>query len=223
MLFHPSLRRAPLFVGLCLLFVFAAGGAARADSVISAFGSAVDALQDYTVTIADHEISGGRTQDRVVRYWYKRPNAAKIEVVSGAGRGGVAVWRGGDTLRGHQGGFLSMIKLTVGLHDPRATSLRGDTIDSASFAYELEHFKTTKGELAEAPGPRIEGVSTDTLTLNVADPSGNGGVSKDVLYISRDTHLPVKRERYQGETLVKSELFGNLKTNINLIDRDFAL
>jgi outer membrane lipoprotein-sorting protein len=205
------------------MLAVAAGGIARGDSALSAFGAAVDALRDYTVTIAVHETDGGRTQDRVVRYWYKKPTTAKVEVMSGASRGSAAVWQGGDTVRGHQGGFLSMIKLTVGLHDARATSLRGDTIDSAYFGNVLQSFKTTKGELSEAPGPQIEGASTDMVTLKVADPSTNQHISKDVLYLSEATHLPVKRERFEGDALAKSQFFSNLKLNPGLTDKDFTL
>jgi hypothetical protein len=224
MIFHMLPGRAPFLVAsLCSAFVVAAGGAVPADPALSAFGAAVDTLQDYTVTIAVHETDGKRAQDRAVRYWYKKPTTAKIEVISGTGRGSVAVWRGGGSVRGHQGGFLSAIKLTVGIHDARAVSLRGDTSDSAYFGNVLERFKTTKGELSEAPGPEIAGVSTEAITLKVADPSRNQRISKDVVYLSRATHLPVKRERFEGDVLVKSQFFSNLKLNLNLTDQDFAL
>jgi outer membrane lipoprotein-sorting protein len=224
MMFHmPPGRASFLVASLYSAFVVAAGGAVSADSALSAFGAAVDALRDYTVTIAVHETDGERAQDRAVRYWYKKPTTAKIEVISGAGRGSVAVWRGGDSVRGHQGGFLSMIKLTVGMHDARAVSLRGDTIDSAYFGNILERFKTTKGELSEALGPEIAGVSTEAITLKVADPGTNQRISKEVVYLSRATHLPVKRERFEGDVLVKSQFFSNLKLNVNLTDQDFDL
>jgi len=224
MMIHVPPRRASFLVAsLCSAFVVAACGVGRAESALAAFGAAVDALRDYTVTIAIHETDGGRTQDRAVRYWYKKPTTAKVEVISGAGRGSVAVWRGGDSVRGHQGGFLSMIKLTVGIHDPRAVSLRGDTIDSAYFGNILDRFKTTKGELSEAPGPAIAGVPTEKITLIAADPSANQRISRDVVYLSRVTHLPVKRERFEGDALVKSQFFSNLKLDANLTDQDFAL
>lgn len=200
-----------------------AAKAASAESALSAFSAAVDLLQDYAATIAVHEVEGRRTQDRVVRYLYKKPTTVKVEVIRGAGRGGVALWRGGDAVRGHQGGFLSMIRLTVGLHDPRAVSLRGDTIDSAYFGSALEHFKTTPGTIEEEPGPEIEGVPTEEIVLKAADPKTNRGVSKDVLYLSRQTHLPVERKRYEGDLLVKSEFFSNVRVNAGLSDKDFSL
>jgi outer membrane lipoprotein-sorting protein len=212
-----------IIASLCSALAVAGGGIARADSALSAFGAAVEALREYTVTIAGHETDGRRTQDRTIRYWYMKPTTAKVEVISGAGRGSAAVWTGGDTVRGRQGGILSMIKLTVGLHDARATSLRGDTIDSAYFGNMFKHFKTTNGKLNEAPGPRIAGVPTEMMILNVADPAANGRISKEVLYLSATTHLPLKRERFEGDALVKSQEFRDLKLNSNLTDKDFSL
>lgn len=213
----------PLVLGISMLCLGGAREIARADTLPAAFVAAVEALRDYGVTITVHETDGARTQDRVLRYWYKNPAMAKTEIVGGGGRGSAAVWHGGDTVQGHQGGLLSMIKLTVGLHDARATSLRGDTIDSAYFGSELDHFKTTKGELTEISGVVIKGVPVDTLILKIADPATNGGVSKDVLFLSRVTHLPVKRERFVGETSVKTEIFTDLSLNPGLRDKDFTL
>jgi hypothetical protein len=118
---------------------------------------------------------------------------------------------------------LSFVKLTLDIHDARAESLRGDTIDTAYFGQKLTHFETTKGELSEAPGPVVEGAPTVAITLNVADPSTDHDVSREVLYLSTVTHLPVKAERYEGKALVKREIFRDLKANVGLTDADFEL
>lgn len=190
---------------------------------MDSFAGAVDRLHDYTVTIEVHETNGRKTQDRMVRYWYEKPTLARAEIVSGPGSGGVAVWHGGDTVRGHQGGFLRFITLNVNIHDARTTSLRGDTIDSASFESQLEHVRTTKGKLEEAEGPTIEGSATDAITFEAADPAANRNVSREVLYISRVTHLPLKRELFEGNALVKTQLFSALRVNPGLEAKDFTL
>ena len=178
-------------------------------------------IDDYHETIVVHEIYHNDTQDRTYDYSFKKPSFAHLEVTAGPGRGSSAVWRGGDTVKGHQGGFLSMLRLTVSIDDRRATSLRGDTIDAASCAYEIKHFKETPGTLSEGPGPTIEGVTTTAVTLQVGDPAKNKGVSKDVLDISNETHMPLRREQYEGDTLVKSETFRNVQLNPGLKDADF--
>jgi outer membrane lipoprotein-sorting protein len=215
--------RVPAFAA-CFISAFSvmsAAASAQSDA-LAAFGTAVDALRDYTVTITVHEMSEGWTQDRVVQYWYKKPTTAKVNVLRGSSRGSVAVWNGGDTVRGRQGGLLRMIALTVGLHDSRATSLRGDTIDSAYFGAELKHFKTTKGEIAQTEGGTLNGI-VDIVTLRVADPAANRGVTKEVLYLSHETHLPVQRERFEGDASVKTEIFSDLQINPGLTDKDFVL
>jgi outer membrane lipoprotein-sorting protein len=216
---------AGLRLGLALALGFSPVLPAAAQNVptpaFDAFQKAWSAIEDYHETIVVHEIYQNNTQDRTYDYSFKKPSFAHIEVTAGPGRGSGAVWRGGDTVKGHQGGFLSMLRMNVPIADGRATSLRGDTIDVASFAYELEHFLRTPGTLAEGPGPAIEGVPTTAVTLAVADPAKNEGVSKDVLDISNETHLPVRREQYAGETLVKTETFRNVQLNPGLKASDF--
>jgi len=99
---------------------------------ITAFEQTFAKVNDYTVLVHAHEILGNQSQDRVYRYMYKRPHLVKTQILSGPGAGGGAVWTGGDTVSGHQGGILSFIHLKVGLHDGRATSLRGYTIPDGS-------------------------------------------------------------------------------------------
>jgi outer membrane lipoprotein-sorting protein len=213
---------AALLIG-CLLVPSGAVRAENADTLVGQFAQALGAVNDYTVSISTHELRGTDVQDRGYQYSFKKPATVKIETVSGQGRGSVAVWDGGDKVHGHQGGILSIIRLTVGVHDKLAVSLRGDTISSASFPAQLEYFRATKGELAEGAGPPIGGVATETLTLKPADVTASGNVSRDVLYLSSANHLPVRRTRYEGDRLVKQEDFTNLKLNPGLKDGDFSL
>ena len=106
-------------------------GAARAssagDEALAAFTAAWTHVNTYTCMISAHEVKGRDVQDRVYRVAFKRPNNMRMDIVGGAGRGGAAVWTGGNTLFGHQGGFLSFVKLHLNIHDPKAVSLRGTT------------------------------------------------------------------------------------------------
>src|SRR5476649_342397 len=110
----------------------AALGTQAADDAIAKFSSAWDAVHTYTCTIAAHEVRGKDVQDRVYKLAFSRPNNLRMDIVGGAGRGGAAVWQGGDTVYGHQGGFLSFVRLHLNIHDPKAVSLRGTTVAQAS-------------------------------------------------------------------------------------------
>ncbi|HEV3152733.1 MAG TPA: hypothetical protein VGZ02_02900 [Candidatus Baltobacteraceae bacterium] len=213
---------------LCGIPVFAlalsiAAPAARAAGVpaISAFDQAFSKVNDYTVTVKAHEVSGSHTQNRTYNYWFKRPDKAKTLIVDGDGKGSGGVWNGGDSVSGHQGGFLAFIHLKVSIHDPRATSLRGYTIPEGLIQNEVDKYKDVKGDLTQKAGPAVDGAATDEVDLNVADPAQNQGVTRMIIYFNRETHFPVRQLRYAGDQIVADETFANLKTNVGLTDGDF--
>jgi hypothetical protein len=178
-------------------------------------------VTDYTATIIDHEVKGTDVQDRTYRYAFLKPSFVKLDIIAGPGRGGGAVWTGGDQVSGHQGGFLSGIHLKISVHDGRATSLRGDTIDTGTISAMLDMFKNPKGTVTETDDKTIDGMVTDELSLKVADPSAMEGVTRVDLYLSHSSHLPVRRDRYIGDQLVKSEQVTDQKINVGLKPSDF--
>lgn len=194
---------------------------AASFSGLDAFAAAWQKVDDYTCKIVTHETEGQEVQDRTYAYAFMKPDLAKIEIERGPGRGGGAVWHGGDTVSGHQGGILSAIHLTVNLHDPRATSLRGDTMNTASFAYILRYYRANEAHESEAPGPSIDGSPTEEILLDDRAPSQTGGVTRELLFISDKTHLPVVRQRFDGTTLVKSEHFIDVVLDPGLSAGDF--
>ena len=190
---------------------------------VAAFAKAYADVSDYTLTdtVAEQTNDGGKKEQRTYSYKFIKPNSALARVVSGRGSGSVADWHGGNTVKGHVGGFFSGIKLTLSIDDPRATSLRGHTIDEATFSYTLASLLSTPGSLTEAPGPAIAGVPTTAITLDRATPTTDG-VTKSTLFLSDETHLPVERQTYAGSTLVITEQYSDLKTNIGLKPDDIA-
>jgi hypothetical protein len=187
-----------------------------------AFKKANDSIKDYTETLTSHEIKDGRTEDRVYHFFFAKPSSARSEVVSGPGSGGVAVWNGGVRVRGHKGGMLSMIKLTLSIDDPRVTDLRGKTIDAAFYPTMIANFESD-GKLSEAPGDPVDGSPTDEVTFVPNDPSKVRNLTKDVLVISRTTHLPIEHRGYEGTQLVEDEHFTDQKINLGLPPATFEM
>jgi outer membrane lipoprotein-sorting protein len=204
-----------------MLAIAASTTAVQAGPILDEANAAFAKVNDYTATIAVHEVDGKNADDHVYAYAFKKPTSAKIDVLSGSNKGGGIVWTGGDKVKGHRGGMLSGIHLTLDLHDKQVVSLRGDSIDTGTIPAMLDRFKQVKGDVTEGPGMTIDGTPTDAVTLKVADPIADKGVSREVLYLSKTTHLPVRRDRFAGDALVKSEVFTNLKTNVGLKDSDF--
>jgi outer membrane lipoprotein-sorting protein len=214
-------RTFAAFAALLAVVTFApaANAAAALDEAAAAFTK----INDYVTTVVVHETdnSGKNVEDRTYKYSFMKPSFVKLEILAGSHRGAGVVWRGGDKVKGHDGGFLSGIHLTLDIHNGRVVSLRGDTVDSGTIPAMLDQFKTIKGDVSEVVGPTIEGQPTDVVTLKVADPTTDDGVSKIVLYLSKTTHLPVRRERFVGDQLVKLENVTSMKTNVGLTENDF--
>ncbi len=192
------------------------GNGANAVPVWVAFKKANDAIKDYTETLTSHEVSGTKTEDRVYHFAFAKPALARSAIISGPGRGGEAVWHGGDTIRGHQGGFLSGIKLTLSIHDGRATDIRGKTIDTAFYPTMIATMEGNGGKMTGEPGPLVDGAPTDEVVLTPADPSLDRGLTKDVLIFSQTTHLPVKHLGYEGTQIVEDDTFTDIKVNPDL-------
>lgn len=206
---------------LATIFLAALCIAPAFASALDDFADAWSKIDNYSCSIVVHETLGTNVQDRRYDFWFKKPSEAHIEIVSGPGRGSGSVWHGGNTLLGHQGGLLRGIKMNVSLHDSRAVSLRGDTMNTASFGYILSVYESGKSAVTESPGEAIAGIPTDMLVMKVAPTDENKGVTKDVLYLSKTTHLPLRRVRWAGDTLVKQEDFVDVKLNPGLKDSDF--
>jgi outer membrane lipoprotein-sorting protein len=213
---------------LCSIMILASAAVASPNAcraadapAIAAFDNAFSKVNDYTMTVTAHEVLGSATQDRVYHYAFKRPNLAKVDIVSGDGAGSGGVWNGGDVVKGHKKVLFITGTRTVPLHDPQATSLRGYTIPDGLMQNEVDKYKTIKGELTEKTGPDINGAPTDELDVAVTDPSVDHGVTRLVLYLSRTTHFPVRQVRYQGDTVVAEATFSDIQTNVGLTNADF--
>jgi len=59
------------------------------------------------------------------------------------------------------------------------------------------------------------------LELTVADPASNHGISDQILYVSKQTHWPIRQIMYSGSQIVLDESVNDLKTNVGLSKRDF--
>ncbi|HEX5275108.1 MAG TPA: hypothetical protein VFW34_07520 [Candidatus Rubrimentiphilum sp.] len=188
---------------------------------ITAFQETFAKVDDYTVIVNAHEVLGNQTQDRTYRYMFKRPHLVKTQILSGPGTGGGGVWTGGDTVSGHQGGILSFIHLTVGIHDGRATSLRGYTIPDGILQNQVGKYTSIKGTLSERNGPVIGGQETTLVELKIAPGAGEPGETRAVIYFSKATHLPVAQIRWAGDQIISREFWTDLRTNVGLKDSDF--
>jgi outer membrane lipoprotein-sorting protein len=213
-------RSLSLCIALVGVSCFAARGANEAPAV-AAFDKAFAGINDYTCVLHVHEAKGTMTQDRVYQYEFMKPHYVKTLILDGDGKGSGGVWIGGDQVSGHQGGLFSGIHMKISLHDPRAVSLRGVTIPEGLLPRIVDDYATIPGKLTQLDGGKIQGVQTDRIELKVTDPASNNGISDQILYLSKETHWPVRQILYSGSQIVLDENVTDLKTNVGLTQADF--
>ncbi len=187
-----------------------------------AFARTVDRMNAYTMVVTTHEVQGASVEDRVYACSYAKPGFARSEIASGPGRGSTAVWHGGETVRGHAGGFLRGIKLDVPEHDRRATDLRGNTIEMGYFPTIIKTFESS-GKLSESAGPTVAGEQTVAVTLIPDAPAQERDLTREILVISAQSHLPLEHLGYQGDALVEREAFSDYVIDPVLAPSTFEL
>jgi hypothetical protein len=199
----------------------------RATPMLDAVVHFMASVRDYSVTIDAHETDASAVDDRIIRFWFREPQQAKIEVVKGPAAGTRLVWTGGD--RAHvRGGIFSWLPVYLDLHDPRIVSLRGNTMLRAEFKPGLDCFVAHRDAVTESPGPKVDGQATVLVSMMIpsgvncpADSAKDRSVTKDVLTALRSSATVVKRERYVGDTLVERWTLSEMKFNPGLTDADF--
>ncbi len=155
---------------------------------------------------------GREVQDRVYHIFFQKPLKTRAEVVDGDGKGSVAVWEGGDRVRGHQGGFLSFIKLNLDIHNRLAVSLRGATIAQVNMGWLLQHLQSI-----EAKNFAFSQHGTNSvLSAHVHYPAPDNDVVGEV-YVFGPNGLPIEGSQYGDNALVlKHVVYSDYQLNVTL-------
>jgi len=207
-----SVGALALVLGLHSPAVAQSGPAGRE---LGAFASAWSAINGYSARVAIFDEKGTQSQNLVFDYTFQKPSNVSVDIVTGPNAGVNLAWDGGSSVVAHHGsGLAAMFKKTVSLHDPLVTTLQGSSIDQLSFGAILAHGQTVPGTLSETSGETIDGVATNAVTLVVADPAANAGLTREVLELSTLTNLPMRVLGYQGSALVRKVDFSDVKVRV---------
>lgn len=180
---------------------------AAEPAAIGAFAEAWAAVPGYTATIDSFEKEGSKTQNSVFTYAFTKPEHVTMKVVKGPSAGATVVWNGGKTVTASKSGMLGIsMSKTVPLNDPLVTSLRGGTVKDLSFGSILAHAEHTPGTRTQGSAS-LNGAIADTVTLVPSDPAKDRGLTREVLYLSRSTHLPLRVDGFTGNELMSSIQF----------------
>ena len=217
------IRIVPGLATTPLAFV-AFASAALAQSTIgpawTAFANAVAQSGDTVETVASDQTKGKTSAKVTYKISFRKPNYARCEIVDGAGKGGVSVWRGGATVEARAGDG-SATTVTFARTDPAVTDLLGNPCGATALPLIAQGWPAT-GTLAESAGPTVGGVQTSLVTFAPRVPAANG-ITKEEVLLSKATHLPVASKGYRGDEVVESSTIEAIVTNATLPDSTFRL
>ena len=191
------------------------------DYIIDSFKKSIENINDYQCIFEEYAISKGQEENRIYKYFFKRPYSIRIEVLHGREKGNIAVFREGK-VRGKRRGLFSFITLNLSLTDKRVTNIRGDTIDKSDWFYVLNNV------LYQQKHDGISSIKKDFYKNKdgylILLKGSERLINKEKLWIDTRNFLPFHIERYdRGGHLVHAITYKNIKINQNLEEDFFKL
>jgi hypothetical protein len=157
-----------------------------------AAAAAYEKIAGYHTTAHLYQVQGAATQNSVLDYTFAKPASISMTVVSGQDQGSTVKWSGGT--------------------DSLVSSLRGVTIVQLSFGSILKHEAEIAGT-QQTSTTTLNGATVNVVNLNVANPQGDSGLTREALYLSQSSDLPVRLDGFVGPDLVQTVTFENTTTN----------
>lgn len=196
--------RTAASIGAALFAACIAAAPPKTPAPLGAFAKTWESMNGYKTAIHCFSAKDGKTENSQFNYTFTRPSSISMTIVSGPRAGNSVTWSGGDTVTAGKGMFTKKFALT----DSAVTSLRGGTVVDLSFGAILKHAEGLKGETSVA-ATKIDGEAANAVTIDVAQPSADDGLTREVIYLSGNTDLPVRVDGYVDSQLASSCTFSN--------------
>jgi len=185
----------------------AGAGAQTAPAPLAAFERAWAGVNGYHTDVHCYAVKGSDSENTSYDFTFTKPSSISMNVVSGPHAGNNVSWSGGNTVNAGRG----MFRKNFNLNDPEVTSLRGNTVVDLSFGSILRHAQLTAGTV-RAIATTFDGAPVDLVNLDTANPSADDGLTREALYLSTATNLPVRVDGFTGSQLITSCTFSGTTT-----------
>jgi len=177
-------------------------------------------ISAYQCEVTSFARQGDRSQTVRLEFAFKKPGMLRARVLGGSNRGSEVAIRRDGKIRGHQGGLLRAIKVTMSRDDRRLRNIRGAPVWEADWGAFLDKFASA---LAQHPveavvHPGEEGTLVADLRLN-----GVTGLQRQVYTVDKTSYLLRGAELYEGDVLVTRVSYAKERLNPDLPDGYFSM
>jgi outer membrane lipoprotein-sorting protein len=177
----------------------------------------IDAYQCEVMSFAR---KGDRTQTVRLAFAFKKPGMVRARVLSGSKRGSEVAIRRDGTIRGHQGGLLRGIKITMERDDRRLRDIRGSPVWEADWGSFLAKAETAlNSHPVEA---LVQSGEAGVLKLAVRL-DGATGPQRQIYALDASSFLLRGAELFEGDVLVSRVSYDKEKVNPDLPDGYFNM
>jgi outer membrane lipoprotein-sorting protein len=176
------------------------GQAEPFESTLKRMKKRFDALQDYLCLFESSVTDGHRTQDFVYRYFFKKPNLVRVEVVSGENAGATLIVQG-EKVRAKPAGLLSLLTFTFRPDHPRVTDIRKNRLDQTPWGYFIEQHLQSLDHLTVLSSRRDSQDGREVLVFDLSsrDPAQTRGISRETIWVSYREALLLRYEMFDGQ------------------------
>jgi len=202
-----------LIACLCLVEITCAQDV---ETVISNLQQKFEQVKEYSCMQETYEKSGEKTDSRIVKIFFRKPNLIRIEVLKGRDAGGIAIYKD-NFVWGRQSGWLKGIRLKFKPADKTVLSLRGSKIYETGWYYLLNEILDQKnqGYLFGAAEAIFE--KTPCLILTSIYTKGEASI-RHKFFIDSQSYIITGHEYYEDDVLVSSGIYKDFIINSGLSD-----
>jgi outer membrane lipoprotein-sorting protein len=159
------------------------------------------------------------------KFCYKKPRLIRMEEVGEYKNGAVAVISADGKARGHYGGAMKFVKLTLSPDAPELKAANGYPLKDADFLSLTNYLKQllaagNKSRVSEQP-VSLSGISQPVVVLEIYSAHESQNVLKRI-FVNPETHFPVRWDDFDYPDQ-SSTTWNNIKVNTGLSDKLFSM
>lgn len=181
-------------------------------------------IYDYRCQMQSLNRLGQEVDKKKLDFAFQRPHKVRMEVLDGPKKGSVLVRDANEKIRAKKGGILGVVAITLEESDERVTNLRGRKFYEADWGSVIaEWLLAAKNgwSFEKAPDEKYNNEVCHVLISHWRDPKSP--ITKDMIWVSKETQLIVRRQQFEGETLVNEVIWWDIVLNPSLPEGTFEL
>ena len=180
-----------------------------AGTIIADAGQKYEKAGGYCCFMEIREVRGPKTEDRLMKYYFRKPGTIRIEVLEGKDAGGVALYRD-HFVWGRQSGILEAFRMKFRYTDRMVSSARGATMDQSGWGYMLDQVESASKKGSGFSVSEVTGKYSCWVLSDLRQETGSSG---EKFYIDKETGVVSRHETYENGALVSRGIYRDFIIN----------